>query len=239
MQSNLHLTSGFGPLVLMFSKSWSFVLLTSLIRFWIVWETWSVYDEVLIPLFEVKERGDASFIRLKDVLLLHFIITESFQITTCLWIRLQMSNSAPLSPWRRQQHNFARPFFSFSIQSIWISLLLHAPHPPLPPASHSVPGGIPEPAWTRPGARPGTRPEQVKLLPVSFAQATVSGWIKASQVCNSHGNEPTDNMNGSLKISLNRSETTLRVAFSPPGNLKYLRLIQTKINQTTAHRWFC
>lgn len=41
MQSNLHLTSGFGPLVLMFSKSWSFVLLTSLIRFWIVWETWN------------------------------------------------------------------------------------------------------------------------------------------------------------------------------------------------------
>lgn len=173
---------------------------------------WSVHDEVLIPLFEVKERRDASFIRLKDDLLLHFIVTESFQITTCLWIRLQMSNSAPLSPWRRQQNNFARPFFFFFHPEHLD--LPSPPHPPLPP-SHSVPGSIPEPAWTRSGARPGTRPEQVKLLPVSFAQANVSGWIKASQVCNSHGNEPTHNMSGSLKMSLNRSETT----FSPPGNI--------------------
>lgn len=72
----------------------------------------SVYDEVLIPSFEVRERSDASFIGVKDDLRLHFIMTESIQITTCLWIRLQMSNSAPLSPWRWQQHNPALPFFS-------------------------------------------------------------------------------------------------------------------------------
>lgn len=112
----------------------------------------------------------------------------------------------------------------FSIQSIWISLLLHTP---LLPPSHSVPGGIPEPARTRPGARPGTRPEQVKLLPVSFMQATVSGWIKASQVCNSHGTEPTHNMNGSLKISLNKPQRDNAVV--PAGEYLVFKIKQELI----------
>lgn len=179
-----------------------------------------MHDEVLIPLFEVRQRRGASFTRLKDDLLLHFIITGSLQITACLRIRLQMS-TVTAHPCRHGDDSNTTLLGHSSFFPSRASGSPFSSTPPLP-SSHSVPGGIPEPAWTRPGAGPSTRPEQVKLLPVSFAQAAA-----ASQVCNCHGNEPTHNTNGAPKISRNRSETTPR-RFQPAGEYLAFEIISNK-----------